>query len=104
MLSAEQILKMNQAMREGVSPAATRLDDGFTEFRIPVDDDKKRGIPGYHTLMRLFPELRAPDPDVRRTAWERLRNSELGALYLVVKTPRQVKRETRYGNRGIITK
>ncbi len=102
--SPHRVLKDNQARREGVAPVRN-LDDGYVSMRIPQWDDPKTGVPGYHTLCNLFPELKAEDPVVRLAAWKNLEASELGDLYRVTKrSPKQVKKATRYGNQGIIIK
>lgn len=102
--TANQVLKDNQARRDGQAPVR-KLDDGYVSLRIPERDDPKTGVIGYYTLIRLFPELKSTDPVVRLAAWKNLEDSELGDMYRVTKrSPKQVRRATRHGNKGIIVK
>jgi hypothetical protein len=87
-----EILKGNQAMREGVTPGARRLEEGEVTFRIPTAD--------YQALLQRFPDLGSKDHTTRLGAWHSLRQSELGEKYLVTRTPRQVRRS----QAGIIIK
>lgn len=98
------VLKDNQARRNGQAPVR-KLDEGYVAMRIPTTDDPAKGIIGYKTLMRLFPELQSKDPQVRLAAWKTLEASELGDMYRVTeRSPLQVKRAVRHGNQGIIVK
>lgn len=102
--NAHHVLKDNQARRAGLAPVRS-LEDGYVAMRIPQDDDPKSGVIGYHTLCKLFPELKAEDPTVRLAAWKNLEASELGDAYRVTEhSPLQVQRIVRRGNRGIIIK
>jgi len=102
--SPAHVLADNQARREGRGPVR-QLDDGYVALRIPERDDPKRGIIGYKTLCNLFPELKHPDPTIRLAAWKNLEDSELGDVYRVTKrSPRQVRRAAKHGNKGIIVK
>ena len=78
------ILRHNQALREGVKPAPRRLDDGEVVFKIPTDDMK--------VLSRIYPGLVSKDNALRLAAWKKPRGSPVGEQYLVTRTPRQVKR------------
>ena len=98
------VLHDNHARRLGRAPVR-RLDEGYVSMRIPEKDDPKTGVIGYHTLCRLFPELKAEDPQVRLRAWKILEASELGDMYRVTeRSPAQVKRMSQRGNKGIIVK
>ncbi len=104
MKTPNQVLEDNQKRRQGSAPVR-RLDDGYVAMKIPERDDPKTGVIGYYTLVRLFPELKDPDPVIRLAAWKNLEASELGDMYRVTKrSPAQVKRATRHGNKGIIVK
>ena len=99
-----QILKDNQARRSGSAPVR-KLDMGYVSMRIPQHDDPKTQTIGYKTLTRLFPDLVAEDPVVRLAAWKNLEDSELGAKYRVTeRSPSQVRRAVKRGNKGIIVK
>ncbi len=99
---ANIILKANQKVRDG---GVAKLEDGFPALRIPKKDDPKTGVPGYSTLLKLFPELASHDPDERLRAWWFLYESEAGEPYRVTeRSALQVKRAVRHGNQGIIVK
>lgn len=92
-----RVLQLNQAISRGNADAPTRLDDGYVSLRIPTSE--------YRKLVLLFPDLKDPDPVVRLAAWKNLEASELGDRYRVQKrSPRQVQRATRAGNKGIIVR
>lgn len=94
-LKPDQVVALNQAISRGNAEAPTRLEDGYVALRIPTKE--------YYKLVRLFPDLKDPDPVVRLAAWKNLEASELGDRYRVQKrSPRQVQRATRAGNKGII--
>lgn len=98
------VLHDNHARRNGQAPVR-KLDEGYVAMRIPTEDDPKTGVIGYRTLMRLFPELKDEDPTVRLKAWKILEASELGDMYRVTeRSPLQVQRAVRHGNKGIIIK
>lgn len=102
--SPAHVLLDNKARRDGIAPVR-KLDDGYVSMRIPERDDPRRGIIGYKTLTRLFPELVSKDPTIRLAAWKNLEASELGDMYRVTeRSPNQVRRATRQGNQGIIVK
>lgn len=84
MSQRRNILKHNQALREGSHPAPSRLDDGEVVFRIPTED-----MP---VLARIYPGLVSKDHNEREQAWRDLRHSPVGKNYLVTRTPAQVKR------------
>ena len=92
MSDRHQILKHNQALREGVLDRPRRLDDGEVVFKIPTGDMK--------VLARIYPELVSIDHSIRLAAWKKLRNTPIAEQYLVTRTPDQVKRS----QRGIIIK
>lgn len=97
LLTRKQVLVANQQIRQGSTPLPTRLDDGYVSLRIPQQD--------WPVLRKWDPELESPDPEIRLKAWKRLEASPLGDLYRVqLRSPAQVKRATRHGNRGIIVK
>lgn len=84
------ILDNNAAMRQG--EGARRLEDGEVTFRIPQADMK--------VLQRIYPELVSKDHSIRLSAWKKFRSNPMAEQYLVVRTPRQVKKS----QRGIIIK
>lgn len=96
MNNRKAILDDNQKRRNGSAPVR-RLDEGYVALRIPEKD--------YYMLTRFFPDLKSKDEVVRLAAWKNLEASELGDKYRVTKrSPRQVQRAVRYGNKGIIVK
>lgn len=98
------VLHDNHARRNGRAPVR-KLEEGYVSMRIPEKDDPKTGVIGYYTLLRLFPELKSDDPQVRLKAWKILEASELGDMYRVTeRSPLQVQRAVRHGNQGIIIK
>ena len=104
MKTSNQILRDNQQRRSGSAPVR-KLDDGYVSMKIPERDDPKTGTIGYYTLVRLFPDLKSKDPQLRLNAWKILEASELGAIYRVTeRSPAQVQRAVRRGNQGIIIK
>lgn len=103
MTTPTKVLKDNQARRNGAP--VRRLDDGYVSMKIPKEDDPAKGIIGYRTLTRLFPELVSTDPVERLAAWKNLEASELGDMYRVTqRSPHRVKVVSRRGNQGIIVK
>ena len=84
------ILDNNAKLRQG--EGARRLEDGEVTFRIPKKDMK--------VLAVIYPELVCTDYSIRHNAWKKFRGSPVAEKYLVVRTPRQVKRS----QRGIIIK
>ena len=84
------ILDNNAKLRQG--EGVRKLEDGEVTFRIPTDDMK--------VLAYIYPELVSTDHSIRLAAWKKLRNSPVGEIYLVVRTPNQVRRS----QRGIIIK
>ncbi len=104
MKTPNQVLEDNHQRRQGSAPVR-KLDDGYVAMKIPERDDPVTGVIGYYTLVRLFPELKHPDPVIRLAAWKTLEASELGGMYRVTeRSPQQVQRATRHGNKGIIIK
>lgn len=102
--NAHHVLHDNHQRRQGRAPVR-KLDDGYVSMRIPEKDDPKTGVIGYYTLCNLFPELKHPDPTIRLKAWKTLEASELGDMYRVTeRSPRQVQRVVKRGNKGIIVK
>ena len=97
LLTRKQVLEANQQIRQGSTPLPTRLDDGYVALRIPKRD--------WPVLRKWDPELESLDPEIRLKAWKRLEAGPLGELYRVQKrSPKQVQRATRHGNKGIIIK
>lgn len=97
LLTRNQVLEANQRIRSGNSPLPTRLDDGYVALRIPKRD--------WPILRKWDPELESHDHEIRLKAWKRLEAGPLGELYRVTaRSPSQVKRSTRHGNRGIIVR
>lgn len=96
-LKPDQVVALNQEISRGNAAIPTRLEEGYVALRIPTKE--------YYKLVRLFPDLKDPDPVIRLAAWKNLEASELGNRYRVQKrSPRQVQRATRQGNLGIIVK
>lgn len=96
-LTPEQVVDLNQKISRGNDDAPRRLEDGYVSMRIPTQE--------YHRLLRLFPDLKNPDPVIRLAAWKDLEAGELGDRYRVQKrSPRQVLNATRKGQLGIIVK
>jgi len=89
--SRKHILDDNASRRSGALPVQ-RLPDGEVAFKIPKQD--------YKMLTRMFPDLISTDNTTRLAAWHKLRRSPIGAKYLVVRTPAQVRRS----QKGIIIK
>ncbi len=96
MSERHSILKANDNIRRGNGVGPRQLDDGEVAFAIPTED--------YDKLKRVFPELFSLDAAERNWAWRAFRDTPLGEHYMVQRTPRQVRRSTRHGNRGIIIK
>lgn len=94
-LTTRQVLEANHKIRTGNSPKPTDLPDGYVSLRIPEDH--------WPVLRRFDPELESPDHEIRLKAWKRLESGPLGELYRVTpRSPAEVRRSTRHGNRGII--
>jgi hypothetical protein len=97
-----EVLADNQQRRNGSAPVR-KLEEGYVSMRIPENDDPKTGVIGYRTLVRLFPQLVSKDPQERLQAWKDLEAGELGDMYRVTeRSPLQVQRAVRHGNKGII--
>lgn len=89
------VLEANHEIRQGRAPIPTALDDGVVDMRIPKDH--------YRLLVIIFPELESHDHDERMAAWRAL--YEAAPEYRVqLRSPKQVQRQTRLGNKGIIIK
>lgn len=76
------VLKANEAIRRGNGAKPRKLPDGEVVFRIPQED--------WTQLMETHPDLMHPDPDLRMAAWRKLRHSDIGEKYLVVRPPNRV--------------
>lgn len=93
----KQVLALNRDVRQGTAPRPRRLEEGYVSMRIPTRD--------YKLLKRYDPELFHPDHEVRLRAWKRLEAGPLGDVYRVTeRSPLEVRRAARHGNRGIIVR
>lgn len=91
------ILDANEGIRRGSINAPRKLDEGYVAFRIPEQDFK--------VLRVLYPDLVSKDNETRLKAWKRLEASAIGERYRVTaRSPQQVRRASRHGNKGIIVK
>lgn len=68
-------------MRSGHAPGATKLGFGAHLLSIPELD--------YYVLLERFPDLKSPDAEIKRKAWIKFANSEVGAKYR--DRPRQLR-------------
>lgn len=92
MSARNQVLEANRRARDGIDPVR-RLDCGETTFRIPEED--------WPVLRKLYPALASKNGGERFEAWKQFRDSPLGVLYSVARTPQQVRRDQR---RGVIVR
>jgi hypothetical protein len=76
-------LERNRALREG-RDAIRKLDSGYVALNIPEQD--------FYALRKLYPDLTAPDHEVRRKAWQAFVASPFSEPYRVVRSPQQVRR------------
>ena len=83
-----QVLRANEAITRGNARKPTRLPDGEVAFRIPEED--------WRVLMKTHPDLMHHDASVRMEAWRKFQHSPVGAPYLVVRAPNQVKRSNNH--------
>lgn len=65
-------------------PKLPDLDCGAAMLSIPELD--------YYVLLERFPDLKSPDTEIKRRAWIKLANSEVGRIYRVKDRPTQIRK------------